>query len=347
MRLPQLFLALAALVPLVLLAALFAAMIIAPARAENAVRCEGTSLLTRWQVEDRARFAAAQRQAAAVINGQNRFWKIEKEGLEPSWLFGTMHLTDPRVTAIPAIIQQPLDKARTVVIETDEILDAAKAQIALFAKPELTMFTDGSTLERYLEPDELALLKGALQRRGVQYALVAQMKPWIIASMVGLPDCERINQRAGVDFLDKKIALEARAAGKVVRGLETLDEQLSAMASLPIDFHVDGLVSTLRLNDQMPDIIATMTDLYLSGDIAMILPAVMLASPEDGAQSAASYGQFEERMITLRNKVMAERAAPMLAEGHVFVAVGALHLPGDDGLVALLRDAGYRLTPVD
>ncbi|TIU64218.1 MAG: polysaccharide biosynthesis protein GumN, partial [Mesorhizobium sp.] len=65
------------------------------------------------------------------------------------------------------------------------------------------------------------------------------------------------------------------------------------------------------------------------------------------ADDPASYAAFEETMITSRNKVMADHAAPFLARGTAFIAVGALHLPGPQGLVEDFRKAGYTVTAVD
>ena len=60
--------------------------------------------------------------------------------------------------------------------------------------------------------------------------------------------------------------------------------------------------------------------------------------------SAEVYGDFEEIMIAARNKVMSERASKILAEGNAFIAVGALHLPGEKGLVEMFRKSGYSVT---
>jgi uncharacterized protein YbaP (TraB family) len=130
-----------------------------------------------------------------------------------------------------------------------------------------------------------------------------------------------------------------------VKGLETLAEQLQAMADLPVDFHLKSLIETLELGDKMSDVVETMTDLYLSGDIGMTMPMLKTVSPE-GGEEGGDYAAFEQRVILDRNKVMAERAAPILAGGNVFMAVGALHLPGNDGLVELLRRQGFTVTAV-
>ena len=348
-RLGDILTALALAIPFLLLFALVCAMLFAPrmAHAATAVACEGTSLVETLKDKSPDRYAEAVREGEATPNGHGRLWRIQKSGAEPSYLFGTMHVTDPRVTNLPAPAQKAFDAAATVVIETVDILDPKKAQLALLGKPELTMFTDGSTLQSLLGKDDLELVEGELDRRGIPLALVSRMKPWMIAGMVALPDCETVNKKAGVAFLDQKIAETATAEGKTLKGLESIGEQLEAMNSLPIEFHIKGLVETIKLGDLMPDIMATMTDLYLQGDIAMFLPVMTAASPEDLDDEAEAYAQFEDRIIRMRNHVMAERAAPILETGNAFIAVGALHLPGEEGLIALLREDGYEVSLVE
>lgn len=331
---------------MLLAVALFAALFSArPAAAQDA-SCTGKNLLDELRQGDPARYAEAVKEADATPNGRGIFWKIEKAGMRPSWLLGTMHVTDPRVLVLPPGAQAAHDAADTIVIESDEILDEKKAAIALLAKPELTMFTDGTTIDKLLSPEDYKRLEAGLLQRGIPLAAVSRMRPWMISSAVALPACEIARKAKGAQFLDQKIAADAVAGGKQVKGLETLAEQLQAMADLPVEFHLKSLIETLELGDRMSDVVETMTDLYLSGDIGMTMPMLKTVSPE-GSEESSDYAAFEQRVILDRNKVMAERAAPILAGGNVFMAVGALHLPGKDGVIELLRRQGFTVTAVN
>ena len=172
------------------------------------------------------------------------------------------------------------------------------------------------------------------------------MKPWILASMVALPACELARKAAGEPMLDINLANTAKEAGKEIGGLETAKSQLEAMASLPIEFHVNGLVSTLKMGDKAEDMIETMIDIYGSGDTGMFMPFMRAAAPSEQTDGPG-YAEFEEKMITARNGVMATNAEPFLAKGKAFIAVGALHLPGEEGVVERLRKAGYAVTRAD
>jgi uncharacterized protein YbaP (TraB family) len=161
--------------------------------------------------------------------------------------------------------------------------------------------------------------------------------------MVAMPVCELARKEAGEPVLDVKLAHDAEAAAKTVVGMETVAEQLGAMASLPMEFHVDGLVETLRLGDRMDDVIETMVQLYEREETGMFWPLFRAVLPS-GADQESGYVAFEETMIKARNRTMAERSAPYFSAGNAFVAVGALHLAGPEGLVELLRAAGYTVT---
>ncbi|NKM99395.1 TraB/GumN family protein [Rhizobium leguminosarum] len=329
-----------------LLAALFAAFLTArPAAAED-VACTGRNLMVELQQNDPARYAEALKEADATPNGKGIFWKIEKPGLAPSWLLGSMHVTDPRVLALPPRAQAAHDAADTIIIESDEILNERKATAALLAKPELTMFTDGTTIDKLLSPEDYKRLETGLKQRGIPISAVSRMRPWMISSAVALPACEIARKAKGAQFLDQKIATDAIAQGKQVKGLETLAEQIQAMADLPVEFHLKSLIQTLELGDKMSDVVETMTDLYLSGDIGMTMPMLKTVTPEEEGENS-DYAAFEQRVILDRNKVMAERAAPILDSGNVFMAVGALHLPGKDGVIELLRQQGFTVTAVN
>lgn len=323
---------------------LVAAIAVGQARAE-APACTGSDLYEALKTENPAAAGNIDAAARATPNGSGLLWKVEKAGTAPSYLFGTMHMTDPRVTALPPAAQVAFDASATVVIETTDVLDQAKMMAAIMQKPELMMFTDQTTLKSLLSPEDAVAVEAALSERGIPLASVLKMKPWMLSAMVALPACEMARKAAGLPVLDVKLAKDAEAAGKTLRGLETVTDQLEAMASLPMEFHIRGLVDTLKLGDRMDDVVETMISLYLKGEVGAIWPLFREVLPDGGAEEG--YAAFEEVMVTARNKTMAAEADPILKEGGAFVAVGALHLPGAEGIVEILRRSGYSVTAVD
>ncbi|MBX9457060.1 MAG: TraB/GumN family protein [Rhizobium sp.] len=336
---------LAALPFLLVLALLLAFFQAAPARAEDPA-CGGKDLLAELKATNPAEYARLRAEGDKIRNSGVRFWKLEKPGQEPNWLLGTMHLSDPRVTDLPAEAKAAFDTASVVVLESDEILDQQKAAARLMARPDLMYFAGKESIADYLKPEERKLLEDGFLKRGMPFAAISKMKPWILTSMVALPTCELSRKAQGVPFLDMKLARDGLAAGKEIKGVETLAEQMDVVASLPMSFHVKSLVGTVKYPQYTADMMETTLQLYLQGDIGLVFPAGAYFAPEKDLDDFKDMALFEEKLITLRNHTMADRGEPILARGNVFMAVGALHLIGDEGLVELLRKKGYTVTAV-
>ena len=345
-RISRAGLGLLGLVNILFLLAFLAALLLAAGQAAaEPPACTGKDMIAQLAAESPRELAEIREKAAAVPNGRGLLWRIERPGVEPSFLYGTMHMSDPRVVQLPPAAQAAFDAAGTVVIETTDILDQAKMGEALLSHPELMMFTDATTLPDLLSEEDRALVKAELGRRGIPLASVQKMKPWMLSALISLPACELARKSSGAQVLDVKLANDAKAAGKGLEGLESMTEQLQAMASLPMEFHVSGLVETLRLGDRIEDVMETMVRLYVDGDTGMFWPFFEAALPSEGSEHG--YADFQETMIDLRNRTMAEGATPLIEKGGAFIAVGALHLAGKDGLVALLKQRGFRVEPVE
>jgi uncharacterized protein YbaP (TraB family) len=333
---------LAALGWLLLASFLLVAFTATHARAEDA-SCGGKDLIAEMAKSDPDKLAALRNEADATENSKSILWKVEKPGTKPSWLYGTMHLTDPRVLKLSDTADAAYKGAGTIVIETDEVLDPQASLKVMANNPELMMFTDDTTLEKLIPQDKLETVKAGLATRGLSLAALNKMQPWIVSSMLAMSTCEMARTKEGAAFLDIKLAKDAKEQGKDVAGLETIKDQLTAMASLPVKIHVQGLIESLDVAEKLPDLSETMTILYTQGDIGMIFPLMRSMSP-NSATTDENYALFEEKLINGRNRVMVDHAIPLIDKGNAFIAVGALHLPGDKGLVTLLRGKGYTVT---
>ena len=331
-----------------LIALFFAFALLAAKPAFAAEACGGTNLLA--EISDAALLQKIDDEASDIPNGKGLLWRISKSGIPDSFLFGTMHVTDPRVLNLPANAEAAFNQATTIVIETTDVLDPAKASAAILKRPDLMMFTDGSNLEQLIPAQDVAMVNTELTKRGMPLGAVKMMKPWMLAAMLATPACETARKGKGIEILDINLATRAKTAGKPVEGLETMEEQIGAMASLPMKDHIKGLVETLRMSDISDDIFETMIALYAAGDTARIMPALKAALEakvgNDESADLEAQAAFEEKMITNRNTIMANRLPEKLAKGGAFVAIGALHLPGQLGVVEQLRQAGYAMEAV-
>ncbi|MDA4845589.1 TraB/GumN family protein [Hoeflea poritis] len=340
-------LAAAVVLHLIFLLSFVAALLLATQRANaQDVACRGENLVEIMARDNPDRLAEIRQKAAATPNGDSLLWRIEHAGAEPSWLYGTMHATDPRVLEMSDAARSAFDGAQTIVVESSEITNLEGAMASLMTDPSLTMLGAGETLQSLLEEADLAEVETVLKQRGVPITFVSRMQPWMVFSLISVPECELVRRGKGISFLDKKLADDALEQGKSLKGLETLKEQLSVLSGLPLDVQARLLVDTATLGDLLEDVTATMTELYLDGQVGMIMPLVEATTIETDTADTGAYAEFEKNLVLKRNHTMAERVLPILDEGNAFVAVGALHLPGEEGLVALLRDRGYTVTAV-
>ncbi len=315
------------------------------AQAETACT-PGRDLLSTLDASARAAIDA---EAMAQANGEGRLWRIEKPGQAASHLFGTLHLTDPRVTRLPDSVRSAFDAADEIVIESTELSDPDRIAATLMARPDLMSLPRGRVVGDYLPEGDRAELARRLDAAGTPAASVQTLQPWFLATSLMMPACEQARLAEGEQILDLALADAALRQGKTLSGLESAQEQLEALASLPLETQAEMLMSTLSHIDIMPDLFETMTQLYLAGRIAAIVPAAEHLAPSGTTPEGAAevWQAFDERIVRRRNHLMAERMEPILARGNAFIAVGAQHLIGDEGLVALLRATGWTVTRAD
>jgi uncharacterized protein YbaP (TraB family) len=336
--------AMAALHVILLAAFMLSALGATRALSAGAAVCTGTDLVQKLANEAPEKLALARAQAAAIPNSTGILWKITRPGIEPSWVFGTMHSPDARIARLEGPARAAFDASHTVLVESTDALDHFKMRAALAELKDLAFLPAGSSLETLLPQAALAPLQREAEAHGIPWAAARQMQPWMVAAAIARPVCELMAAGAGEPVLDQLIAMEAQKAGKKLEGLETVAEQFKAVASISADFHVNALADLVELGAISDDVMETTKLLYLQGNTGLIVPLVRIYSPK--AHDGKGYGEFQELLVEKRNAVMARRGAQWLDAGGVFMAVGALHLPGEKGLVALLKQAGFTVEPV-
>jgi uncharacterized protein YbaP (TraB family) len=256
-------------------------------------------------------------------------WRIERAGVASSYLFGTMHSDHPAVVVLPEPVQHALRSADAVTLEVN--LDTE----ALLTLSRALLIQDGSTLKGLLGEALFDRAVAAMAGHGINAAMVLRMKPWAVAVNLLTPP-----RRDGL-VLDQVLYRRALAEQKPVDGLESVDEQVALFDSMSLDDQIALLQETL---DYLPEIEQMLVDLrqaWLRRDLARLV-AISEATPSGATTRFAA--DFNQRVIVERNHRMFERMQPRLRKGGYFIAVGALHLPGKDGLLKLLSGRGYRLT---
>ncbi|MGD0642361.1 MAG: TraB/GumN family protein [Roseiarcus sp.] len=323
--------------------AAFALALVAPVSAEEADApkpCVGKDLAHGVDLS-KARLAHAD----DLVNSQGLLWRIEREGLAPSYLFGTIHSTDDSAIAIARKAAEFVAGAKVVATELGgpfDAVDQGDLAATMFAK---AIARDEDTFGLALTGQDAATVEDFLARRGFPKEMAHHLQLWFLAAAASAPNCEAARERLGAPEVDSEIALAGKARGLPVVALESAGEQLQALAAAPPSLSATLLAATARAPDLEDDAYATLLRLYRDKRPAEML-AVADLMPGLTAQERAAEEEFARLLLVGRNEVMAERAAPLLAKGGAFIAVGALHLTGKDGLIERFRAAGYRVVDV-
>jgi len=258
-------------------------------------------------------------------------WRVERAGVTSSYLFGTMHSDDPQVVKLPAPVQQAFDQARSLTLEV--VLDPR----SLLTMTSALLMTDGNTLESLIGRRLYERTIDVMNARGIPEMLVANMKPWAVAVTLMMPSGNN-----GV-VLDHVLYQGAVAAGKKVHGLETVAEQMGLFDSLSLEDQITLLKDTLDNLDTLGQLLGEIQAAYLDRDLKRLLELNEASMRDSDPLLAAT---INRTVIVERNHRMAERMQSRLREGQQFIAVGALHLAGEEGLLRLLSERGYRLSRV-
>lgn len=289
-------------------------------------------LLPLWTGAAVADARAAESAASEAVARYDKglLWKIESPGGAASYLFGTIHSDDPRVTALPKPVARALDGSARFVMEA--MIDGD----SLVRMAEVMFYTDGRTLEQVIGAKLYAETLKAMSARGLPTVGVEKQKPWAVMMALSMPP-----PKTG-EFLD--LALQQRAAqqNKPVSGLETIAEQLAIFDGLPLRDQIALLEDTVRQQPELDREFEALHKAWLARDLAAIVAITEKYQPDD----ARLYREVTDRLLDQRNRRMVERLAPLLKQGGAFIAVGAAHLPGEAGLLYRLEKAGYRVTVV-
>jgi len=286
---------------------------------------------------------AEAKRADDLVNADGLLWRVERPGVAPSYLFGTIHSTDDSTLAVARRAAENIDGAKVVATELGAMDAVAKADVAA-AMLARALDRDHDTLEAVPAKDRAEVEK-LVADQGLPAVFAHHLKPWFLAALTAMPACETKREALNLPEVDQYLAETAKAAGVKVVGLETADEQLDAFSRISPSTAAALLAAAARnpaLND---DVYATMLKLYRESRPAEIVPVTDVVGDMTEAERAAE-DAFMQALLVGRNVVMAERAAPLLEQGGAFIAVGALHLSGKDGLIERLRNAGYAVTKV-
>lgn len=266
--------------------------------------------------------------------GKGLLWRVSKRGIHPSYVFGTIHVADPRVLDVPEAVGRALLRSRYYYVESIQ----GEREAARFF--EAAQFEDGRRLEPLIGAKAYAQAADVLRAREVPEDVIARIKPWavLINLTVAPEDYEKVT-------LDQKLLELARENGLRVIGLESVEEQISTFDRIPLETQVALLRHALAHRDELAALLEPTIEAWLRRDLAGIHAAdarVVKRFPE----MAEHYRLLDKVVVEDRSVVMARRLFMPLRDGRAFVAIGADHLYGVHGVLALIERQGYRVERV-
>jgi len=306
--------------------------------------CGGIDLVQALKMSDPPSFEKFENSARAIANGQGLLWRIESRAGKVSYLFGTMHSSEPAAKSFDDLVLRALGRSSVVATELPGASTRRVAAELRRLVANRSFRPQGAALSR-LPEDTRREVERRMSVAGIPPGVADQLQPWYLALTVSRSNCAA-NPRAGTDTetADARIERLALEQGATLLGLESPVEQVDALASIPDDVALRMLRDTAVKRLKPEDMESTITGLYSTRRIGYLL--AMRGPAWAGVFDIDGYAEFISAFITRRNLTMLQRALPIFSGGQAFVAVGALHLPGDYGMVELIRRAGFTVTRI-
>ena len=268
-------------------------------------------------------------------------WKISGNGLEkPSYIFGTHHMAPVSVLdSVPGFKEAlaSVDKVYGEMVMADAMSPESQQMMMMAA-----IAPQDSTLNAVLSPAAVDSLNNILAKYlGPQMTAAAlnTIKQAMLAPLLAAAQTQSaFPQYNAAQQLDGEIQSRAAAIGKEVGGLETMADQCQALFGGSILAQANDLMQAVRNDEIAIDVVKQLASAYLAGDLQAMLD--IMENPATGFNDEQA-----DRMLNRRNADWMRVLAGMLPTMSILIAVGAGHLPGDKGLISLLRREGYTVEP--
>ncbi len=262
-------------------------------------------------------------------------------------LFGILAFSDPAVS-VPEEIAVRIRTADVVLMEATEEGEKGLQQ-HLAANPSIMLYLDGPGLRSRLTAGEWEALSKSLSKLGIPPEAADRMRPWFVATMLEMPPCELAARASGATPLDKRIEALARNAGVAVEMLdEDLEQALAFFVDAPEEKQLDMLRMSLAAGGIADDdLVATAVGTWIDEEPMVMweISRSRAASLIGDAEAVATlFREVHEFLIARRNSGWRAKILDRTrASRNIVIAVGALQLPGHQGLVRMLEAQGFTI----
>lgn len=270
-------------------------------------------------------------------------WKVSGNGLaRPSYILGTHHLAPASMLEEIPGMNQAFEGCDVVVGEIEQkALTSPDGKIAAL---QAVIAPADSTLDKLLSPEEYQLVEKAFKKScggmalglPIPFSMLNRLKPAAVSMiMLMMPLMGQVTGHTEKDFIDMAVQKRAGDMGRPTLGLETLEEQIGLAFNSPLTEQAEMLVYQCQQEETEADQSENLLEAYKSQDMSRLEIFTTYSSSE-----------VSDKWVYDRNRNWVEKLVTMMPERACLVCVGAGHLPGDQGLLQLLRDEGYTVEPM-
>ncbi len=266
---------------------------------------------------------------AKTDDTKSLLWEISGNGLKKSsYLFGTIHLIAKKDFFMTDLVKDRFSRTSQLALEID--MDDPTMMLKMMTG----MMMDGNkSLKDLVSEEDYKLLNSYFEESlGMGLGLFDRMKPILLSTLMLEKSQEEV-----VSY--ENVFLEMAQKQKIpIEGLETAEYQLAMLDSIPYEVQAQMLVDGLKEEGGNDDLFAQMVELYKQQDLDALYNITM--------QEGSEFGEYEGPLLQTRNKNWIPVIDEMSREQPTFFAVGAAHLAGEIGVIQLLKDEGFILTPL-
>ncbi|MBC8046180.1 MAG: TraB/GumN family protein [Fimbriimonadaceae bacterium] len=257
-------------------------------------------------------------------------WEISGNGLEnPSYLYGTIHMIDKKDFYVRPLIDSMLSRAEQVAFEIklDDLAALMKIQTMLD-------LPEGKTIQGMMnEADYEKLKKYFADSLSVDLDMLNNQKPFILIQKISENYIKGERESFELYFL-----MQCMKKQKPIIGLETVEEQVGIFDIIPYEEQITWLTDWSDSSAKYDQVFADMITAYKMEDIQALATLMKESSPE--------LMKYDDLFINDRNKNWIPKIEAMIKDKPTFIAVGAGHLPGESGVIELLRKKGYTVKAI-
>ncbi len=279
----------------------------------------------------------------ALVSQAQLLWKVSGNGLgRPSYIFGTHHMAPASmIDQIPAI-DAAIAGCDIVVGEVEK--DSLTSPEVQTRMAQAMIAPMDSTLDQLLTPEEYGIVEKVFNKyfgtMGVTLSQMKNLKPSAISTqMQAMQAIKYFPNFDASNLIDVAVQSRANEAGRPSAGLESIQEQIDLLFNGSLKEQAQGLLETCKQDEFFQQQSVALADAYMSQSLDKVYQVM----------TDATMGGSEEAMDILiynRNRNWVEKLVTIMPERACLVCVGAGHLPGDKGLLQLLRNAGYTVEPM-